>query len=133
MRILVLAFLWAGTCLGQFPEDAVILETSEKGETLLLAGKERELDVPREPASTFKTVIAWAAAQAITVLKVEAGSRGTSSSLSFPANNKVSPFSEVSRITASSGNCPRQVPAQRNAKTKILIRPTLSRISSKRE
>ena len=59
MRILFLALFWAGTCLGQFPEDAVILETSEEGETLLLSGKERDLDVPREPASTFKTVIAW--------------------------------------------------------------------------
>jgi hypothetical protein len=61
MRILFLSLLWAGTCLGQFPEDAVILETSEEGETLLLAGKETDLDVPREPASTFKAVIAWAA------------------------------------------------------------------------
>ena len=45
----------------EFPADAVILETSEAGETLLLSGLERDLDVPREPASTFKTVIAWAA------------------------------------------------------------------------
>jgi len=76
MRILVLAFLWAGTCLGQFPEDAVILETSEQGETLLLAGKERELDVPREPASTFKTVIAWAALDRGLVKDIEAPLHG---------------------------------------------------------
>ena len=44
-----------------FPPDAVILETSEAGETLLLSGQESALDVLREPASTFKTVIAWAA------------------------------------------------------------------------
>ena len=44
-----------------FPSDAVILETSEAGETLLLSGQESALDVLREPASTFKTVIAWAA------------------------------------------------------------------------
>lgn len=48
--------LWA-----QWPADAVVLETADSGPTLLLAGKEAELDVPREPASTFKTVIAWAA------------------------------------------------------------------------
>ena len=53
---LALVSAWA-----EFPADAVILETSEAGETLLLAGKEADLDVPREPASTFKTVIAWAA------------------------------------------------------------------------
>ena len=46
---------------GQFPPDAVILETSEEGETLLLSGEEADMDVPREPASTFKAVIAWAA------------------------------------------------------------------------
>lgn len=62
-----LFFFWAVTGLAmvsiraEFPADAVILETSEAGETLLLSGLERDLDVPREPASTFKTVIAWAA------------------------------------------------------------------------
>ena len=69
---MVLALVWAGTCLGQFPGDAVILETSEEGETLLLSGKERDLDVPREPASTFKTVIAWAALDRGLVKEVEA-------------------------------------------------------------
>ena len=72
MRALVLALLWAGTCLAQFPRDAVILETSEEGETLLLAGKETDLDVLREPASTFKTVIAWAALDRGLVKDVEA-------------------------------------------------------------
>jgi hypothetical protein len=72
MRTLFLALLWAGTCLGQFPQDAVILETSEAGETLLLVGKETDLDVLREPASTFKTVIAWAALDRGLVKDVEA-------------------------------------------------------------
>ena len=72
MRTLFLALLWAGTCLGQFPLDAVILETSEAGETLLLVGKETDLDVLREPASTFKTVIAWAALDRGLVKDVEA-------------------------------------------------------------
>ncbi|NBQ65010.1 MAG: hypothetical protein EBS49_04865 [Verrucomicrobia bacterium] len=72
MRIFGLALLWAGTCLGQFPGDAVILETSEAGETLLLSGRETDLDVPREPASTFKSVIAWAALDRGLVKDVEA-------------------------------------------------------------
>jgi hypothetical protein len=72
MRMLWLALFWAGSCLGQFPEDAVILETSEEGETLLLSGKETDLDVLREPASTFKTVIAWAALDRGLVKDVEA-------------------------------------------------------------
>jgi len=72
MRTLFLALLWAGTCLGQFPGDAVILETSEAGETLLLVGKETDLDVLREPASTFKAVIAWAALDRGLVMDVEA-------------------------------------------------------------
>jgi hypothetical protein len=58
--------------LGQFPHDAVILETSEAGETLLLVGKETDLDVLREPASTFKMVIAWAALDRGLVKDVEA-------------------------------------------------------------
>lgn len=58
---LAMAGLTAFPAWAEFPADAVILETSEEGETLLLSGKEVELDVLREPASTFKTVIAWAA------------------------------------------------------------------------
>jgi len=72
MRAFFLALFWAGACFGQFPADAVILETSERGETLLLAGQERDLDVPREPASTFKAVIAWAALDRGLVKDVEA-------------------------------------------------------------
>jgi len=62
-RFLILGFwmMMAGWGRAQFPADAVILETSDQGETLLLAGRESELDVQREPASTFKAVIAWAA------------------------------------------------------------------------
>jgi len=58
---LATAGLMAFSVWAEFPADGVILETSETGETLLLSGKEAELDVLREPASTFKTVIAWAA------------------------------------------------------------------------
>jgi len=67
-----LLLVWAGACFAQFPGDAVILETSDQGETLMLAGKEQDLDVVREPASTFKTVIAWAALDRGLVKDVEA-------------------------------------------------------------
>jgi len=72
MRSLLPLLVWASACFGQFPGDAVILETVESGETLLLAGKETDLDVVREPASTFKTVIAWAALDRGLVKDVEA-------------------------------------------------------------
>ena len=39
---------------------------------MMLAGKEQDLDVVREPASTFKTVIAWAALDRGLVKDVEA-------------------------------------------------------------
>ena len=58
---LVAVGFMAVSARAEFPADGVILETSETGETLLLAGQEAELDVLREPASTFKAVIAWAA------------------------------------------------------------------------
>ena len=58
---LVAASFMAVSAWAEFPTGGVILETSETGETLLLAGQEAELDVLREPASTFKAVIAWAA------------------------------------------------------------------------
>jgi len=60
-RVLALAGMVAATARAEFPAEAVILETSEAGETLLRSGQEADLDVLREPASTFKTVIAWAA------------------------------------------------------------------------
>lgn len=76
MGFLVLAGLIAAPVRAEFPADAVILETSEAGETLLLAGKETDLDVLREPASTFKTVIAWAALDRGLVKDVESPLRG---------------------------------------------------------
>ena len=39
---------------------------------MLLVGKETDLDVLREPASTFKAVIAWAALDRGLVMDVEA-------------------------------------------------------------
>jgi beta-lactamase class D len=45
----------------KYPVGMAILETPRSGETQVVAGKEAEMDVGREPASTFKVVIAWAA------------------------------------------------------------------------
>ncbi|MFM8653900.1 MAG: hypothetical protein ACKODZ_04090, partial [Verrucomicrobiota bacterium] len=59
--VLAVAGMVGASARAEFPADAVILATSDQGETLLLAGTEADLDVLREPASTFKTVIAWAA------------------------------------------------------------------------
>ena len=45
----------------KYPSGMTILETSKTGEMKLVAGSKAEMDVAREPASTFKVVIAWAA------------------------------------------------------------------------
>jgi len=45
----------------KYPDGMTILETPIGGEMRLVAGSKAEMDVEREPASTFKVVIAWAA------------------------------------------------------------------------
>jgi beta-lactamase class D len=45
----------------KYPEGMTILETLKSGEMQVVTGSEAEMDVAREPASTFKVVIAWAA------------------------------------------------------------------------
>jgi len=45
----------------KYPDGMTILETSKTGEMKLVTGSKAEMDVKREPASTFKVVIAWAA------------------------------------------------------------------------
>ena len=57
---------WLGVCYAaladeNYPDGMTILETSKTGEMKLVAGSKAETDVAREPASTFKVVIAWAA------------------------------------------------------------------------
>ena len=57
---------WLGVCYvalaeEKYPDGMTILETSKTGEMKLVAGSKAEMDVAREPASTFKVVIAWAA------------------------------------------------------------------------
>jgi len=45
----------------KYPDGMTILETPTSGEIQVVTGSQAEMDVPREPASTFKVVIAWAA------------------------------------------------------------------------
>jgi len=57
---------WLGVCSvaladEKYPDGMTILETSKTGEMKLVSGRRVEMDVAREPASTFKVVIAWAA------------------------------------------------------------------------
>jgi hypothetical protein len=57
---------WLGVCSvaladEKYPDGMTILETSIGGEMRLVAGSKAEMDIAREPASTFKVVIAWAA------------------------------------------------------------------------
>ena len=60
----------------KYPVGMAILETPRSGETQVVAGKEAEMDVGREPASTFKVVIAWAALDRGLVQDVEAPLEG---------------------------------------------------------
>ena len=54
--------VWSVTLAEEkYPDGMTILETSKTGEMKLVAGSKAEMDVAREPASTFKVVIAWAA------------------------------------------------------------------------
>ena len=45
----------------KYPNGMTILETPRSGEMQVVTGSKAEMDAPREPASTFKVVIAWAA------------------------------------------------------------------------
>jgi beta-lactamase class D len=45
----------------KYPNGMTILETPWSGEMQVVTGSKAEMDAPREPASTFKVVIAWAA------------------------------------------------------------------------
>ena len=57
---------WLGVCYAaladeKYPDGMTILETANGGEMQVVTGSKAEMDVEREPASTFKVVIAWAA------------------------------------------------------------------------
>ncbi|NCY23064.1 hypothetical protein EBX31_14080 [bacterium] len=60
----------------KYPDGMTILETPRRGETQVVTGRKAEMDVAREPASTFKVVIAWAALDRSLVQDVEAPLEG---------------------------------------------------------
>ena len=45
----------------KYPDGMTILETPKSGKMQVVTGNKAEMDVAREPASTFKVVIAWSA------------------------------------------------------------------------
>jgi len=60
----------------KYPAGMTILETPKRGEMQVVAGSRAEMDIAREPASTFKVVIAWAALDRGLVQDVEAPLEG---------------------------------------------------------
>ena len=68
---------WLGGCSialadEKYPDGMTILETPMIGEMQVVTGSKVDVDVAREPASTFKVVIAWAALDRGLVQDVEA-------------------------------------------------------------
>ena len=73
---------WLGGCSialadEKYPDGMTILETPKSGEMQVVTGSKVEMDVAREPASTFKVVIAWAALDRGLVQDVETPLKGT--------------------------------------------------------
>ena len=60
----------------KYPDGMTILETPRSGEMQVVMGNKAEMDIAREPASTFKVVIAWAALDRGLVKDVEAPLEG---------------------------------------------------------
>ena len=60
----------------KYPVGMTILETPKSGEIQVVTGSQAEMNVPREPASTFKVVIAWAALDRGLVQDVETPLQG---------------------------------------------------------
>ena len=72
---------WLGGCSialadEKYPDGMTILETPKIGEIQVVTGSKVEMDVAREPASTFKVVIAWAALDRGLVQDVETPLKG---------------------------------------------------------
>ena len=72
---------WLGGCSialadEKYPDGMTILETPKSGEMQVVTGSKVEMDVAREPASTFKVVIAWAALEEGWVKDVETPLKG---------------------------------------------------------
>ena len=60
----------------KYPDGMTILETPSSGEMQVVRGSDAEMDLPRQPASTFKVVIAWAALEEGSVQDVESPLEG---------------------------------------------------------
>ena len=60
----------------KYPDGMTIVETPMSGEMQVVTGSKMEMDVAREPASTFKAVIAWAALDRGLVQDVETPLKG---------------------------------------------------------
>ncbi len=60
----------------KYPDGMTILETPMSGEMKVVTGGKVDVDVTREPASTFKVVIAWAALDRGLVQDVETPLKG---------------------------------------------------------
>jgi hypothetical protein len=60
----------------KYPDGMTILETPMSGEMQVVTGSKVDVDVAREPASTFKAVIAWAALDRGLIQDVEAPLKG---------------------------------------------------------
>mgnify|MGYP003337940181 FL=1 len=58
LAVMMLSRVWGAE---NYPPEMIILETPMSGLMQVVQGSEKEFDVLREPASTFKVVIAWAA------------------------------------------------------------------------
>ena len=69
--------IWAVALADEkYPDGMTILETPMIGEMQVVTGSKVDVDVAREPASTFKVVIAWAALDRGLVQDVEAPLKG---------------------------------------------------------
>jgi beta-lactamase class D len=64
----------------KYPGGMTILETPRSGETKMVTGNKMEMDIAREPASTFKVVIAWAALDRGLVQDIETPLKGAEGS-----------------------------------------------------
>jgi len=75
---LVLAGLSGGALAEKTYSDGMtIVETPRSGEMKVVTGSKAEMDLAREPASTFKVVIAWAALEEGWVKDVETPLKGS--------------------------------------------------------
>jgi len=69
--------VWSAALAAEkYPDGMTIVETPMSGETQVVTGSKVDMDVAREPASTFKVVIAWAALDRGLVQDVETPLKG---------------------------------------------------------